>query len=135
MSRRRSRLEAVEVLYAADVRGTDVADVLEERSRERQPDAYALTLVEGVRTQRGEIDALLGAKSIGWPVARMSPVDRNVLRVGVFELLGGDVPVAVAIDEAVEVARHFSGEEAARFVNGVLAAVLADHQGSDAGRS
>lgn len=135
MSRRRSRLTAVEILYAADVRAAPVSDVLEERSAERPADAYTVRLVEGVEASRGRIDAILGAKAIGWPVSRMSPVDRNVLRVGVFELLGEDVPPAVAIDEAVEVAKHFSGEEAARFVNGVLGAVLAERQASEAGRS
>ena len=70
------------------------------------------------------LDDLIGRHSVGWSLERMSPVDRNVLRVAVLELLEADVPRAAVIDEAVEIAKRFSGDEAGRFVNGVLGAVL-----------
>ena len=85
---------------------------------------YANHLVSAVEARRGEIDALLTAHATGWRPERMSPVDRNVLRVAVLELLEGDVPPAAAIDEAVEIAKNLSGDEAGRFVNGVLGGVL-----------
>ena len=116
-------MAAVEILYAADVREVD-AKVVREDWRER--DSYTDVLVDEVTRRRDELDVLIGRYSIGWRIGRMSPVDRNVLRVAVLELLLGDVPPAAVIDEALEIARRFSGDEAARFVNGVLGAVLQD---------
>lgn len=121
----------MEVLYAADVRRVDAAGVLEEREPVEE---YTRHVVEGVAARLEEIDALLEDKSVRWPVDRMSPVDRNVMRVAVFELLGTEVPPATAIDEAVELAKRLSGEDAARFVNGVLSGVLGALQASG-GRS
>lgn len=111
----------MEILYASDVRGADPEDVLAER-----PDAvgYASGLVRAAVDRRAELDAAIGRHSVGWPLERMSTVDRNVLRVAVLELLVGEVPPAAVIDEAVEIAKRYSGEEAGRFVNGVLGAVL-----------
>lgn len=121
MSRRAARVAAVEILYASDVRGADPEDVLSER-----PDAvgYASGLVRGAIDRRDELDTMIGRHSVGWSIERMSSVDRNVLRVAVLELLIGDVPSAAVIDEAVEIAKRFSGEDAGRFVNGVLGGVL-----------
>jgi N utilization substance protein B len=125
-SRHAARLAAVEVLYAADVRQAAAPDLAAED--EGLP-AYAAHLVRAVTERRDEIDALLTEHSVGWRPGRMSPVDRNVLRIAVLEMLEGDVPVAAAIDEAVELAKKLSGEEAARFVNGVLGGVLAARDG------
>lgn len=123
MSRRAARIAAVEVLYAADVRRTYAVDLMSERD---DLDTYAMALVRSVSERQAEIDALLSAHSIGWPVERMSPIDRNILRVAVLELIEEDVPKAAVIDEAIEIAKEWSGEEAGRFVNGVLAAVMRD---------
>jgi N utilization substance protein B len=112
---------AVEVLYAADLRGVDADDVVIERN-ETEP--YALELVRETIARLPQIDACIARHAVDWTIARMSPVDRNVLRIGVLELMVGDVPRAAAIDEAVELAKRFSGEEAGRFVNGVLSGVL-----------
>jgi N utilization substance protein B len=117
-SRHAARLAAIETLYAADVRGVSVSDLGEEL-----PD-YAAHLVGEIERRRGEVDELLAAHATGWRPERMSPVDRNVLRVAVLELLEGDVPPAAAIDEAVEIAKSLSGDEAGRFVNGVLGGIL-----------
>jgi transcription antitermination protein NusB len=120
VSRRAARLAAVEVLYGSDVRDVTVDELLTDRD---DCEAYCMHLVAEVRTRQDQIDALLNAHARGWTTERMSPVDRNVLRVAVLELLEADVPVGVAIDEAIELAKRFSGEEAGRFVNGVLEAV------------
>lgn len=135
MSRRAARMEAVEVLYASDVRDASAPEVLEERKTESDLAPYAVRLVTEIHRRRNELDTAIAAKSARWPVNRMSAVDRNILRVGALELLEGDVPPAVAIDEAVEIAKAMSGEEAGRFVNGVLAAIHSELQASEAGRS
>ena len=122
MSRRAARVAAVEILYGAGVREIDAEDVLAERAG---VDAYSELLVRQVIARRGELDGLIREHSIDWEPERMSPVDLSVLRVGALELLEREVPPAAVIDEAIEIARHFSGDEAGRFVNGVLAAVLA----------
>lgn len=132
MSRRASRIAAVEVLYGADVREADATEITQERE---DLDAYALHLVEQVRARKPELDEIITKHSFGWTTDRMSSVDRNVLRVGVLELLERDVPHAAAIDEAVEIAKRFSGEEAGRFVNGVLAAVMSTIYGAGGGSS
>jgi N utilization substance protein B len=123
VSRHGARLAAVEILYGADVRGVEPADLLDDRE---DADAYCRHLVEAVSGMRDVLDALIGSHSHDWRPERMSSVDRNVLRVGALELLEGDVPPAVVIDESVEIAKRFSGEEAGRFVNGVLEAVRRD---------
>jgi len=82
---------------------------------------YAVTLVEGVTTHRAELDALISTSSQDWTIDPMPPVDRNLLRLGGYELLyADDVPDAVAIDEAVDLAARLSTEESAAFVNGIL---------------
>lgn len=87
-----------------------------------------MTLVSGVVERRAEIDALLSSLSVEWPLDRMPAVDRNVLRIGVWELLhgGGEVPEGVAISEAVALVTSLSTDESPRFVNGVLARVAKD---------
>ncbi len=130
MSRRAARVAAIEVLYGAGVRDVGVAELLGERG---DVDPYTELLVHHVIDRRGELDDLIRGHSIDWAPERMSPVDLNVLRVGVLELLERDVPPAAVIDEAVEIAKHFSGEDAGRFVNGVLAAVMSKIQDDGAG--
>ena len=135
MSRRAARTAAVEILYAADIRSDDANRVLAEQTADTEVPAYASRLVGEVTRRLSELDGIIGGRAVGWPVSRMSPVDRNILRVAVLELLEGDVPAPAAIDEAVELAKKMSGPEAARFVNGVLGGVLGDLQSSDVGRS
>lgn len=120
MSRHAARIAAVEILYGADVREIGAAELLDER---QDCDPYCQHIVEEVDRMRDDLDARIGTHAVGWRPDRMSPVDRNVLRVATLELLERDVPPAAVIDEAVEIAKHFSGEDAGRFVNGVLEAV------------
>jgi N utilization substance protein B len=128
-ARSKARKRAVDLLYEADLRGTDPLATLAERVALADPpvNPYTAELVEGVTAHRERIDELLGLYAEGWTVERMPGVDRAVLRVGVFELLWRpEVPDAVAIDEAVELAKSLSTDESPRFVNGVLARVLRD---------
>ncbi|WP_406643106.1 transcription antitermination factor NusB [Amycolatopsis sp. WGS_07] len=124
MSRRQARRRAVEMLYEAAQRSADPVTLLADRvgAVEVDPVAdYTITAVEGVTAHRERIDELLAEHSQGWTLERMPPVDLAVLRVGVYEMLwAADVPDAVAIDEAVGLAKELSTDDSPRFVNGVL---------------
>jgi N utilization substance protein B len=128
-ARSKARKRAVDVLYEADLRGTDALATLRERVVMADPpiNDYTVELVEGVQANRARVDEILGEFAEGWSLARMPDVDRAVLRLAVYELLWrADVPPAVVIDEAVELAKTLSTDESPRFVNGVLARVLRD---------
>jgi N utilization substance protein B len=122
LSRRRARKQAFLVLYQSDVNGSPVEAAFERwRSYRGDLEDYAVRLARGVEREREDLDALLSEVSVGWPVHRMSAVDRTVLRLALYEMLFvEDVPPDVAVNEAVELARGFSGEEAPAFVGGVL---------------
>ncbi|MFL6161039.1 MAG: transcription antitermination factor NusB [Jatrophihabitantaceae bacterium] len=126
-ARSKARKRAVDLLYEADLRGSDPVSTLAERIALADPPIsdYTIELVEGVTEHRQAIDELLASYAEGWTVDRMPGVDRAVLRVGLYELLwSADVPDAVAIDEAVELAKALSTDESPRFVNGLLGRVL-----------
>ena len=122
MSRRRARKQAFLVLYQSDVNESPVEATFERwRSYRGELEEYAVRLAHGVERERGELDALLSEVSVGWPVHRMSVVDRNILRLALFEMRRvDDVPPDVAVSEAVELAKGFSSDEAPAFVGGVL---------------
>ncbi|SHG66599.1 NusB antitermination factor [Jatrophihabitans endophyticus] len=125
-ARSKARKRALDVLYEADVRGADALTTLADRVALAEPPVndYTVELVEGVHAHRGDIDGILAEYAEGWTVDRMPDVDRAVLRLGVYELLWReDVPDAVAIDEAVQLAKSLSTDESPRFVNGVLGKV------------
>jgi len=118
--RRAARRQAVDLLYQADVMGRPGSEVIREWRQAGRPILpYAEELVAGVEADLARIDRQLGAASEGWTVARMAAVDRSILRVACHELRAG-IPVAVAINEAVEAANELSTEDSGRFVNGVL---------------
>jgi N utilization substance protein B len=128
-ARSKARKRALDVLYEADVRTVDPLTTLAERVALAEPpvNEYTVELVQGIQAHRERIDAILSEYAEGWTVARMPDVDRAILRMGVYELLWRDeVPDAVAIDEAVELAKSLSTDESPRFVNGVLARVVRD---------
>jgi len=128
-ARSKARKRALDVLYEADARGIDPLTTLADRVGMADPpvNSYTVELVEGVQAHHERIDSILTEYADGWTVARMPGVDRAVLRLGVYELLWrSDVPDAVAIDEAVELAKLLSTDDSPRFVNGVLARVLRD---------
>ena len=118
-TRRQARELALSLLYEADTKDAAPADVLAEFPID--PDPFAADLVAGVGEHQDEIDELIRRFAKDWTLERMPVVDRNVLRVGVYELLQRpDVPTAAVISEAVELAGRYSTEESGRFVNGML---------------
>lgn len=123
MARRRAaRRKAVDILYEADVGGRSPVEVLEEQRElgEKVP-GFTEALVRGVSEHQEELDAILAEYSEEWAVGRMAAVDRTLLRLAAFEILHrDDIPVAVAIDEAVEAAKRLSTDDSGRFVNGIL---------------
>jgi len=123
--RRKAREVALKVLFQVDVGGADPGEALLRESAEAGLPStsaeFAGRLVRGVLATLGELDSLVGRHAREWATERMSAVDRNLLRLSTFEVVHcPDVPVAVAINEAVELAKIFSGNEAARFINGIL---------------
>ena len=122
MSRRTARKQAFLTLYQSDVTGKPLGETVARwREYRGDLDPYAVRLVRGVDVEKEALDALLAEVSEGWPVHRMSAVDRSILRLGLFEMIHSeDVPPEVAVGEAVELAKGFSGDEAPAFVGGVL---------------
>lgn len=122
--RHQARERALGLLYEADLKGLAPAAVLADLPA--PPDPYAVVLLEAVAARRDEIDRLVDDAAVGWDLERMAVVDRNVLRLATAELLAcADVPTAVVLNEAVELAGAFSTDDSGRFVNGVLATVAA----------
>ncbi|HEV2088176.1 MAG TPA: transcription antitermination factor NusB [Cryptosporangiaceae bacterium] len=122
-ARRKARKRALDILFEADLRGTEALATARDRLAQSDPPVpeYAVTLVEGVTARRSRIDELLSTYAEGWTLDRMPPVDRNLLRIASYEMLWrDDVPDAVAIDEAVALAQELSTDESPRFVNGLL---------------
>ncbi len=128
-ARSKARKRALDVLFESEQRRVDPLDTLADRqSQAEQPmNPYVVEVVEGVTAHRFEIDRILGDASRDWSVDRMPAVDRTVLRIAAWELVYGDVPPGVAIDEAVTLCKQLSTDDSPAFVNGVLSRVLADH--------
>jgi transcription antitermination protein NusB len=129
MARRsRAREVAFQVLYQDDLNVRCSPAIgerfIEQRLRFEDLAELARTLVAGVRKHRGEIDDLLERLAANWSLKRMAATDRNVLRLGAYEILFSDTPGRVAIDEAVELAKRFGSAQSSQFVNGVLDQVL-----------
>ena len=127
-ARTKARKRALDILFESEQRGVPTADTLSARqeSAETPLNPYTVTLVEGVDDHRSEIDDAISAYSSGWPLERMPAVDRTIIRIGVFELrYVEEVPDAVAMSEAVGLARELSTDESPSFVNGVLAKIAA----------
>jgi transcription antitermination protein NusB len=126
-ARSKARKRALDILFEAEIRGEPALDLLRVRTEEAMPpvSAYAAELVRGVQEHAGQIDALLAEHAHGWTLDRMPAVDRNILRIGAYELLWrDDVPDSVAISEAVVLAGQLSTDDSSAFVNGLLARLL-----------
>jgi N utilization substance protein B len=131
-SRRTSRHRAMQVLYQCDMRALDpdqaiaafYGSLYSEENEEGPPhDPFMESLVRGAVAKKADIDERISKYSERWRIERMPAVDRNILRLAIFEMLQGETPPPVVIDEAIELARKFSGEESAPFINGVLDSV------------
>jgi N utilization substance protein B len=126
-ARSKARKRALDILYESELRGRPRLTTLAERVAAADPpvNPYTIRLVEGVEEHAERIDELLDTYAEGWSLERMAPVDRNILRIGAFELLyADDVPDPVAISEAVRLAREYGGKESPAFVNGLLARLM-----------
>lgn len=117
-----ARERALILLYEAEAKSMAPTDIVD--AQVLAPDELTQQLVAGVEHHGRRIDDLISSHAKGWTLQRMPTLDRNILRIGTFELLGRpDVPIAVVIDEAVELAKRFSTDDSGRFVNGVLSAI------------
>ena len=128
-ARSKARKRALDILFAADLRGESAVEALDRAIAEGEGPTsdYTAVLVRGVEEHRGRIDEVLAEYAEGWTLQRMPAVDRNVLRLGVWELLwAGDVPDAVAISEAMALVTDLSTDESPQFVNGILGAIQRD---------
>ena len=131
-ARSKARKRALDLLFASEVRGRSAVDALDEEIGEATSEPggrpvadYTGVLVRGVSEHQARIDELLATYAEGWTLERMPAVDRNVLRLGVFEVLfADDVPDAVALTEAMSLVRDLSTDESPQFVNGVLGNIL-----------
>ncbi|MDQ3629441.1 MAG: transcription antitermination factor NusB [Actinomycetota bacterium] len=126
-ARTKARKRALDVLFESELRGVELGATLPQRLADGDPpvNPYTVTLVEGVHGHQARIDELLSTYSVGWSLDRMPTIDRNLLRIAVFEILyADDVPDAVAISEAVGLAGELSTEESSSFVNGLLARLV-----------
>ena len=126
-ARSKARKRALDVLFEAELRGMPTLELLDERIALASPpvSAYAAELVRGVAEHAARIDELISQFAEGWTLDRMPAVDRNVLRIGIYELLWApDVPDGVAISEAVLLARDLSTDASPAFINGLLARLL-----------
>ena len=127
--RRAGRTQAVVLLYQHDVTGLTLDELVEnlERDRGRPIDAFTRALIDGVSVDAVAIDALISGAAEGWTTDRIAPLERNILRVAVHELLDWpEIPAAVSINEAVELAKLYCGAEAPPFVNGILGRIARD---------
>jgi N utilization substance protein B len=129
--RHRARIAALQTLFEIDCAGHNAARVLEHRLEEaalpQSGTDFTRELVEGVGAHQDDLDALIGRYAPEWPVEQIAIIDRNILRIAIFEILlgNGDTPVKVAINEAVELAKEFGSDSSGRFVNGVLGSLVA----------
>ena len=131
-SRRLAREQAVQILYQADLTGCDLEEAMalhwkyESNQADRDPPhpqdiEFASLLVRGVSAEGARVDDLIGAASINWKVQRMSYVDRNILRVAVYEFIDlADIPTMVSINEAIELGKRLGTTESGAFINGIL---------------
>ena len=123
--RHQQRERALSLLYEAELKGQSPIRVMDDLAV--APDDFVWTLIEGTVVTRDEADRRIAEASVGWPLDRMAVLDRLVLRLAVSELLDPDgAPLAVVIDEAVELAKTYSTDDSGSFVNGILSTIAAD---------
>lgn len=126
-ARTKARKRALDILFEADQRGENLIEVLEQRladsGRQTPVPEYAEAIVRGVGQHWVALNTLIQEASPEWTVQRMPAVDRAILRIGAWEIVAGGIDVAVAIDEAVELAGNLSTDDSPRFINGILGTI------------
>jgi N utilization substance protein B len=135
-ARHRSRQRALQILYQHDIRGESLPEAIDhfygtlysedEKAEPPMPDLFMEELARGTADKASGIDKLISERSANWRLERMSVVDRNILRLAIYEMSNLETPPPVVIDEAIELARQFSGDESIAFINGVLDAIRKD---------
>lgn len=139
-ARHKSRQRALQVLYQWDLRKQPVDDAIssfydalysEEQPQRPEPDEFMEELARGTSGMARDIDRQIADKAENWKLDRMPLVDRNILRMAIYEMSRKDTPAAVVIDEALELARQFSGDESVSFINAVLDAVHREQEAED----
>lgn len=125
-ARSKARKRALDFLYEADIKNVLAADLFKSRgAAELSQEPYVLSLITGVAEHLNKIDELIITYAQGWDMDRMPPIDRNILRLAIFEILWeADVDLKVACDEAVELAKSLSTDESASYINGVLGRII-----------
>jgi len=131
LERTRARLQALQMLYQREITGEDIDTILASKSysnEDGEPSEYCRELALGTESNQSSIDAEIESTSEHWTISRMPLVDRNILRLAVYEITFRDeVPDSVAINEAVEMAKIYGGEDSSKFVNGVLGRIAERH--------
>jgi len=139
LERSRARRQALQILYQRDITGESVTRILSTSSysvEDGEPDEYCRLLVCGVEERLPTIDSTIGEVSENWAVSRMPLVDRNILRLATYEICYcEDVPPSVSINEAVELAKVYGGEDSSKFVNGVLGKIASRCSGEKGERA
>ena len=125
-ARSKARKRALDFLYEADIKKVQASDLFGARgSTELSQEPYVLTLISGVAQHINKIDELIITYAQGWDMDRMPPIDRNILRIAIFEILwASDIDLQVACDEAVELAKSISTDESSSYINGVLGRII-----------
>ncbi|WP_409301596.1 transcription antitermination factor NusB [Peribacillus sp. SCS-155] len=127
MKRRTAREKALQALYQIEIGKAEVPDALESVLNGKESSEYLETLINGTIEHKEEIDSLLRGNLEKWKLERLAHIDRNLLRIAVYEMLySDDVPVSVALDESIEIAKKFGDDQSSRFVNAVLSKVKDD---------
>lgn len=133
--RTRARRQAMSILYQREITGDTASGIVESGSyttEEGEPSEFCLSLIAGVETHQDRIDEVLSQISEHWTVPRMPLVDRSILRLAAYEILfAEDIPPSVSINEAVEMAKVFGGDDSSKFVNGVLGKLAEMHPGAE----
>ncbi|MFC2095470.1 transcription antitermination factor NusB [Candidatus Bipolaricaulota bacterium] len=128
MQRSEARELLLSALYRCEFMPATLEAVFEDTDPENQRD-YVEAAFNGIRERQSEIDQLLGEKTVGWKFERLALLDRNILRIGAYELLySDDIPAEVALDQAVELAKKFGTEQARKFINGILDRIWKEHR-------
>lgn len=136
LERTRARRQAIQMLYQREMTGEPVGLIIAQKTysmEDGEPSEYCLELVRDVEAHLAEVDAEIEATSENWSLSRMPYVDRNILRLAAYEIMFEDeVPDSVAINEAIEAAKLYGGEDSSKFVNGVLGKIAMRREGKPA---